>query len=224
MKKNDVLFALLVLTIALFLLVPFSRGWFEAATLAAPYPMGFLKTAVLASMGELLADRIRSGRYFARKGFWMRAVVWGLLGLLFVLAFSLFSKGTLGAIDAGILPFVAEPSWLRALYGAFLTSVFMNLFFAPSFMILHRFTDAAIDASLGSWRTLFKVKWNDLIGVIDWKRFFGFVVFRTIPLFWIPAHTVTFLLPPQYRVLMAGLLSIALGFLLAQKQSKKKVA
>jgi uncharacterized membrane protein YeaQ/YmgE (transglycosylase-associated protein family) len=222
MKKSDVLFGSLALAIALFLIVPVSRGWFETATLAAPYPMGFLKTAVLASMGELLADRIRTKRYFARKGFLMRALVWGLLGLLFVLAFTLFSRGTLGAIDSGILPSVAQPTWLAALYGAFLTSVFMNLFFAPSFMILHRFTDAAIEASQGSWKKLVSTRWTDLIGAIDWKRFFGFVVFQTIPFFWIPAHTVTFLLPPEYRVLMAGLLSIALGFLLAQKQSRKK--
>lgn len=224
MKKNDLLFALTALAIALFLVIPTSRGWFETATIAAPYPMGFLKTAILASMGELLADRIRTKRYFARKGFLMRGLVWGLLGLLFVLAFSLFSKGTLGLIDAGILPSIAQPLWMNALAGAFFTSVFMNLFFAPSFMILHRFTDAAIDASGGSWKKLFSVKWIDLISVIDWKRFFGFVVFQTIPLFWIPAHTVTFLLPPEYRVLMAGLLSIALGFLLAQKQTRKAVA
>lgn len=224
MKKNDALFALTALSIALFLIVPVSRGWFETATLAAPYPMGFLKTAVLASMGELLADRIRTKRYFARKGFWMRALVWGLLGLLFVLAFTLFSKGTLGAIDAGVLPSIQDPLWLKTLFAAFATSVFMNLFFAPSFMILHRFTDAAIEASQGSWKKLVSIRWTDLIGGIDWNRFFGFVVFRTIPFFWIPAHTVTFLLPPEYRVLMAGLLSIALGFLLAQKQSRKKVS
>lgn len=222
MKKNDGLFALLAVSIAAFLLIPISRQWFEAATLAYPYPMGFLKTALLASMGELLADRIRTGRYFARKGVWMRALVWGLLGLLFVLAFSLFSKGTLAMIETGVLPKIASPAWLGVLYGAFLTSVFMNLFFAPAFMILHRFTDAAIAASDGSWKRLFQVRWTTLIDSIDWKRFFGFVVFQTIPLFWIPAHTVTFLLPPEYRVLMAGLLSIALGFLLAQKQSRKK--
>jgi hypothetical protein len=38
---------------------------------------------------------------------------------------------------------------------------------------------------------------------------------KTIPLFWIPAHTITFSLPPEYRVLMASFLSIALGGILA---------
>jgi len=54
-----------------------------------------------------------------------------------------------------------------------------------------------------------------VVGTIDWQGFFGFVVAKTIPLFWIPAHTVTFLLPPEYRVLAAAFLSIALGAILA---------
>ena len=37
----------------------------------------------------------------------------------------------------------------------------------------------------------------------------------TIPLFWIPAQTITFLLPEDYRVLFAAFLSIVLGVLLA---------
>jgi hypothetical protein len=38
---------------------------------------------------------------------------------------------------------------------------------------------------------------------------------KTIPIFWIPAHTITFLLPSEYRVLSAAFLSIALGTILA---------
>ena len=47
-----------------------------------------------------------------------------------------------------------------------------------------------------------------------------FVVGKTIPFFWIPAHTVTFLLPPEYRVFVAALLSIALGLILALASSR----
>jgi len=38
---------------------------------------------------------------------------------------------------------------------------------------------------------------------------------KTIPLFWIPAHTITFLLNPDYQVLFAAFLSIVLGAILA---------
>ena len=55
---------------------------------------------------------------------------------------------------------------------------------------------------------------------VDWNRFMAFVVGKTIPFFWIPAHTVTFLLPPEYRVFVAALLSIALGLILALASSR----
>ena len=43
----------------------------------------------------------------------------------------------------------------------------------------------------------------------------GFVFKKTIPFFWIPAHTITFLLPGQYQVLFAALLGVALGIILS---------
>jgi len=64
---------------------------------------------------------------------------------------------------------------------------------------------------------------SEVIGRIDWRGFVSFVLFRTIPLFWIPAHTITFLLPPHYRVLMAALLSLALGGILAFAKRRRPV-
>ncbi|MBK5251987.1 MAG: hypothetical protein JJE29_05070 [Peptostreptococcaceae bacterium] len=51
--------------------------------------------------------------------------------------------------------------------------------------------------------------------------FVSFVLAKTIPFFWIPAHTLTFLLPGQYRVLAAAMLSIALGLILTLAKIKK---
>ncbi|EQB89040.1 hypothetical protein M918_22160 [Clostridium sp. BL8] len=59
-----------------------------------------------------------------------------------------------------------------------------------------------------------------LIKTIDWYGYIGFVVCKTIPIFWIPAHTITFLLPSEYRVLTAALLSIVLGAILATSKAK----
>jgi hypothetical protein len=56
---------------------------------------------------------------------------------------------------------------------------------------------------------------RDAVKKRDWENFFAFVVGKTLPLIWIPAHTVTFLLPAEYRVLMDALLSMLLGALLA---------
>ena len=55
---------------------------------------------------------------------------------------------------------------------------------------------------------------------IDWNGFVSFVVVKTIPLFWIPAHTVTFMLAPEYRVVVAAFLSIALGGILSFAKKK----
>ena len=43
-----------------------------------------------------------------------------------------------------------------------------------------------------------------------------------MPLFWIPAHTVTFMLPSEYQVMMAAALSVALGIFLSLGNRKKK--
>jgi hypothetical protein len=88
-------------------------------------------------------------------------------------------------------------------------------------MILHRVTDTFIDLGEGHINKILKVKGHDVIRTIDWQNFFGFVVLKTIPLFWIPAHTITFLLPENYRILSAGFLSIALGLILTLSKLKK---
>ncbi|HRZ79119.1 MAG TPA: Mpv17/PMP22 family protein, partial [bacterium] len=45
---------------------------------------------------------------------------------------------------------------------------------------------------------------------------------KTIPLFWIPAHTITFLLPENHRVLFAAILGVVLGVFLAIASLKGK--
>ena len=44
---------------------------------------------------------------------------------------------------------------------------------------------------------------------------FDFIFKKTIPFFWIPAHTITFLLPAEFQVLFAAMLSVVLGLILA---------
>ena len=54
-----------------------------------------------------------------------------------------------------------------------------------------------------------------VIGAVDWYGFISFTVMKTIPFFWLPAHTVTFMLPPEYQTSMAAALSIVLGIILS---------
>lgn len=221
MKKGDFLFLSIFLLIVAILVIPLTRAGFEQWTEDYPYLMGFLKTSVLATMGELLASRISTGRYFNRIGIAWRWFAWGCLGFAFVLMFKVFAAGVAGAIDTGLLPDLGSGGFGTSLYRAFMTSLIMNLIFAPTFMILHRVTDTYIDLGKGHFSQMIKTPFGQVIQTIDWKRFFGFVVLVTIPFFWVPAHTITFLLPENYRVLMAGFLSIALGLILTLSSIQK---
>lgn len=99
------------------------------------------------------------------------------------------------------------------LLGAFLISVMMNFIFSPVLMLTHHLTDTHILSNHGRF-PLKGLQMRPLLEKIDWSRMWNFVFKKTIPLFWIPAHTITFLLPTQYRTLFAALLSVALGILL----------
>ncbi|GFR35173.1 Mpv17/PMP22 family protein [Thermobrachium celere] len=82
-------------------------------------------------------------------------------------------------------------------------------------MALHRITDTYIDLGQGKLSLILKTNLKDVVNKIDWYGYISFVVLKTIPFFWVPAHTITFLLPSEYRVLMASFLSIALGAILS---------
>jgi len=92
----------------------------------------------------------------------------------------------------------------------------MNLIFAPVFMTLHKITDIHIINNGGTIRGFLRpIKFSKIITNLNWKIQYEFVFKKTLPFFWIPAHTFTFLLPPDYQVLFAAVLGIVLGVLLA---------
>jgi len=221
MKLKDFLWILIILIFTSNIIFPQTRTYFEYATVEAPYLMGFLKTGLLATMGERLVQRMKTGFYFHDKGIFYKFMVWGFLGMGFVLVFKLFSSGVIAAQASGLLPKVTEPIFLGALITALMTSLLMNLIFAPTFMMLHRITDGYIELSFGKLKNIKQVELKQVIEKIDLHQFTSFVVLKTIPFFWIPAHTITFLLPENYRVLMASYLSIALGMILTLAKRKK---
>ena len=187
----------------------------------------FIKFAVLATFGEAVGLRIKEGVY-NRKGFGLlpRAVVWGFLGITIKLAFVIFASGTpifleyLGFKDAGKI-LSGELTGLKVLV-AFSVSVAMNLIYAPVMMTLHKITDLHIINKGGKLSSLSKkIQFAEIFKSINWDVQWHFVFKKTIPFFWIPAHTVTFLLPPDFRVLFAALLGIALGLILAVASLKE---
>jgi hypothetical protein len=215
MRKGDFLWVLALAAVAALLLVPATHQVFMVLTAAHPYLIGFAKFFVLATMGELMALRIVTGAWAAPKGLVQRAVIWGLLGVVIVLIFDIFAGGVMGSLKKGLLPGADSK-----LAFAFFVSTIMNLTFAPTMMLTHRLTDTWLDLKYeGKGASV-----PEIVARIDWKGFVSFVLFKTIPFFWIPAHTITFLLPPEYRVLAAALLSIALGAILAFAKKKSRPA
>lgn len=222
MKKQDLLLILILAVI----FVPF----FVSETLyiaykdfnsAHYYIMAFLKFGILATIGESIGLRIKNGVY-NEPGFGLlpRAFVWGLLGMWIAAAMKIFAIGAPQFVDSVGIEGVAASmsgsfSWLK-LVGAFSISVMMNTTFAPVFMTIHKVTDTHILNCGGSMRAVVTpIPFGNTISSLNWKVQWGFVFKKTIPFFWIPAHTITFMLPAEMQVLFAALLGVALGILLS---------
>lgn len=228
MKKSDILFLLFV--VALFL--PFFVSdsiyeWYKSFNAAHGMVMSFVKFAILATLGEMIGLRISTGVYYNKTfGIIPRMVVWGLLGMGINMAMIIFSKGTplfleyMGMEHASTL-MGGDFSFAKFLV-ALAISVAMNSIFAPVFMTLHKITDAHIGNHEGSLKALTTpIPMKRIVTELNWAVLWGFVFKKTIPLFWYPAHTITFLLPPDMRVLFAAFLGIVLGVLLAVAARKK---
>ncbi len=211
----SVAWAGLLAAVVVLLTLPGFRAEFEAATRAHPFLLGFAKIGLLGTMGEMLGRRLTRGEWqFTGIRIHQRALVWGFLGLVFAAVFPLFSFGVDGLLKAGLVP--GEGSALAA---AFWKSFFMNVIFAFPMMVFHRITDTLIDQDrlFSNWPLV------EVFVGIDWKTMFR-VVGAACLWFWIPAHTLTFSLPPEYRVLSAALLAIALGFIMGVANRRKVAA
>ena len=223
MKRHDFLFVLLVL--ALFAPFFISQSLYELYckfNLEHGLAMSFIKFAILATLGESLGLRIRKGIY-DYKGFGLlpRAIVWGFLGITIKVSFLLFQPGAVNLL--GYLGAAVGDSFGLKLLQAFTASSLMNLIFAPVMMSLHKITDTHILETGGTVKGLFsKTDVAIILQKVDWSTMWGFVFKKTIPFFWIPAHTITFLLPASFQVLFAAILGIVLGVILAFAANKAK--
>jgi hypothetical protein len=211
-SSGDLFFALAV--VAFFLPFFLFKEVFEAYylfNLEHGLAMSFIKFAILATLGEVIGLRIKTGTYY-KKGFGLlpRALVWGFLGMTIYMAFSIFAAGTPVLLEK--IGFEDASKFLIA----FSISATLNLFYAPVMMTFHKITDIHIQKTGGTLRGFFTpIYFARIFKEINWEVQWNFVFKRTIPLFWIPAQTITFLLPEEYRILFAAFLGIVLGVLLA---------
>ncbi len=147
--------------------------------------------ALLGTLGEVFSKWLAAGRVFSPfgpRGTLLRMAGWAALAVCIKYAFTGFVAFVDGLAAHGLLP------QLGAAGRAFAVSLSMNLQFGPFLVIAHRLIDNAIDGR-PNWANLDK----SLLSLL-W--------------FWVPAHTVTFLLPPDFRIGLAALWSLALGLIL----------
>ena len=240
MKKNDLIFIVLFAIIILpFLPLGFLKNFQSSFLYNEDYWLytSFLKFALLATLGEVIGLRIRTGNY-TEKGFGLvpRMIVWGFLGITIKIAFVVFAAGiptlvekyfgVAGAKDSMAFTDVFEASdnglgGVRFL-SAFLISTFMNLTYAPVMMTFHKITDLHIIQTGGSLSKFFTpIPIRKIFPTINWDMQWNFIFKKTIPIFWIPMQTINFMVASEYRVVIAAFLGIVLGVLLSVASPKK---
>lgn len=234
MKHKDIFFIVMTVVILMpFLPLPVFADFQKSFLYNESFWLltSFIKFALLATLGEVIGLRIKTGNYNA-PGFGLlpRAIVWGFLGITIKLAFTVFASGVPAFLEKSCgVQHVVDSMRLKDIFEAyedgfggirlltaFSISTVMNLFFAPVMMTFHKITDAHIARSGGTIRKFFSpIPFWEIFPSINWSVQWNFVFKRTIPLFWIPAHTITFLLPNEYRIAFAAMLGIALGTILS---------
>ncbi|HPV15385.1 MAG TPA: hypothetical protein PL126_07025 [Candidatus Cloacimonadota bacterium] len=158
---------------------------------AMPIVSAMIQFAILGTLGEVIS------KWFVNKSFKYPFSFWLTLWKMFV--WSLLAIGIKYAFvgHAGLVEYLIEKGMLPELsrFGkAFATATSMNLQFGPFMILIHRVLDNLVETKK-NWRNLDKG-------------------FYALLWFWIPAHTLTFMLSDHYRIGVAALLSIALGLIL----------
>ena len=111
---------------------------------------------------------------------------------------------------------LAGPMGAKKVATAFAVSLTINTMFAPAMMVAHKVADLHLEHYGGRLESLRRMpRPGALLRAVDWEAMWDIVLFRGVVFFWIPAHTVTFLLPEAFRVLFAAALGAVLGLILA---------
>jgi len=165
--------------------------WYIELVAAHPILTAMAQFAVLGTLGDAVSKWIVARRFFMPfdpRTTALKMLEWALLAICIKYAFTGFNGFVDALVGHGLLP---ESGTLGR---AFAISVSMNLQFGPFLVIAHRLLDNAI-ARNSNWANLDK-------GMLS------------LLWFWIPAHTITFILPKPFQIGLAALWSVALGLIL----------
>jgi len=166
-------------------------NWYIELVMAQPIITAIIQFAVLGTLGDAVSHWIVERRIFTPydlKTLILKIIEWSILAVMIKYAFIGFHGFVESLIDNNYLP------QLEGIGKSFAISTSMNLQFGPLLVITHRLMDNFI-AGKQNWKNLDKG-------------------FYSLLWFWIPAHTVTFILPKEFQIGLAALWSLALGIIL----------
>ena len=172
--------------------------------LVKEYPIisAMIQFAILGTLGDVFSKWMQKGAVYSPYKFnilFLKMLEWALLAVTIKYAFVGYQGFVESLVSHHLLP------ELNLFSNAFLLSVTMNLQFGLLLVILHRFLDNLI-AQQRNWKNIDK----GMLSLI-W--------------FWIPAHTITFMLDKPFQIGLAAIWSVVLGFILGyyNREETKKV-
>ncbi len=165
--------------------------WYVNTVLAFPIATAMVQFAILGTFGDIISKWIIKKQVFFPYSFGTLLLVmieWAFLAVCIKYAFAGFHGFVDSLVEHNLLP------ELNLFTRAFAISTFMNLQFGVFLVLMHRFLDNLIARKV-NWLNIEK----SLLSLL-W--------------FWIPAQTVTFMLPKVYQIGLAAFWSLVLGVIL----------
>ena len=170
--------------------------------LVTAYPIysAMIQFAILGTLGDVFSKWMQKGEIYVPYKFTiivLKMLEWALIAVTIKYAFVGYQGFVNSLISHGFLPELG-------LFGrAFTVSVTMNLQYGLFLVIFHRFLDNLI-AKQNNWKNIDKGMFS-----LIW--------------FWIPAHTITFMLDKPYQIGLAAIWSVVLGFILGYYNRESKL-
>jgi hypothetical protein len=165
--------------------------WYIATVKAYPIVSAMIQFAILGTLGDSVSKWIiekKLSKPFGFKVMILKMIEWAFLAVCIKYAFIGFNGFVDQLVSHNLLPELGKYS------RAFAISSSMNLQFGPFLVLMHRLLDNAV-AGEKNWANIDKGIYSLL-----W--------------FWIPAHTITFILPKPFQIGLAAVWSVVLGIIL----------
>ncbi len=156
-----------------------------------PIVSSMIQFAILGTLGEVISKWVIRKSFKYPFGFFLtlwKMIVWAILAVGIKYAF----KGHVAMVEALETAKMLPP--LSNFGKALAISVSLNTQFGLLLVIMHRVLDNLVEKHK-NWRNLDKG-------------------FYALLWFWVPAHTLTFMLSEPYRIGLAAVWSVALGLIL----------